>query len=264
MSIIKRQKTACKIYSTLFSVFFLLVFTNCGLDVYPFFDPPYTDGHIAYYTSDDAIQNYFSFITNETSDNNTENDFLGTEIYYKIYNNYSIMVSAENSVSSLNSSTTNSTAAIENLIDSRGYKPLKLSTGSLNPLIQDAGQNRYVYIRLNDYPTDSTRSAAIRIGSSSMSDSTSGSPLTYKGTSVFPRRYIDSDYGFNFNSSSSSNPLPKSGDADVNFSSSSSDSGVWYVDMYAVSVGRDSSFTSYYSKVLFLGSISIKEADYNN
>ncbi|MBQ2481529.1 MAG: hypothetical protein II516_09795, partial [Treponema sp.] len=83
------------------------------------------------------------------------------------------------------------------------------------------------------------------------------------GQPVMPRRYINSNYGFNFGQDDN-NPLPKNGDADVNYSSSSSDSGTWYVDMYAVSVGRDTSYSTSYSKVLFLGSVKIQESDYSD
>ncbi|MBQ4025563.1 MAG: hypothetical protein II611_09265, partial [Treponema sp.] len=68
---------------------------------------------------------------------------------------------------------------------------------------------------------------------------------------------------FNFGQDDN-NPLPKSSDEDVNYSGYSSESGVWYVDMYAVSVGRDVSYATSYSKVLFLGSVKILESDYKN
>ena len=231
---------------------FLLLLEACGLDTFYYLDPPITDGHTSYYTTEDGIYRYFSFVTNEESslgDNDqyfsssSELVFLGTEVYYKIYNNYSTMVSAENAIDSLNSSSSNYAAAAESLIESRGYKPLKFSSGSFIPLVEagSSPNNRHVYIRLNDYGTE----------------------VDYNGQPVMPRRYINSNYGFNFGQDDN-NPLPKNGDADVNYSSSSSDSGTWYVDMYAVSVGRDTSYSTSYSKVLFLGSVKIQESDYSD
>ena len=40
--------------------------------------------------------------------------------------------------------------------------------------------------------------------------------------------------------------------------------GIWYVNMYAVSVGRDASYTPYYSLVCHLGSVAIDENSEDN
>lgn len=253
---------------------FLLLLEACGLDTFYYLDPPITDGHTSYYTTEDGIYRYFSFVTNEESslgDNDqyfsssSELVFLGTEVYYKIYNNYSTMVSAENAIDSLNSSSSNYAAAAESLIESRGYKPLKFSSGSFIPLVEagSSPNNRHVYIRLNDYGTEVDYSKGICISSQPMDRYSPADALMHNGQPVMPRRYINSNYGFNFGQDDN-NPLPKNGDADVNYSSSSSDSGTWYVDMYAVSVGRDTSYSTSYSKVLFLGSVKISEGDYTD
>ena len=253
---------------------FLLLLEACGLDTFYYLDPPITDGHTSYYTTEDGIYRYFSFVTNEESslgDNDqyfsssSELVFLGTEVYYKIYNNYSTMVSAENAIDSLNSSSSNYAAAAESLIESRGYKPLKFSSGSFIPLVEagSSPNNRHVYIRLNDYGTEVDYSKGICISSQPMDRYSPADALMHNGQPVMPRRYINSNYGFNFGQDDN-NPLPKNGDADVNYSSSSSDSGTWYVDMYAVSVGRDTSYSTSYSKVLFLGSVKIQESDYSD
>lgn len=253
---------------------FLLLLEACGLDTFYYLDPPITDGHTSYYTTEDGIYRYFSFVTNEESslgDNDqyfsssSELVFLGTEVYYKIYNNYSTMVSAENAIDSLNSSSSNYAAAAESLIESRGYKPLKFSSGSFTPLVEagSSPNNRHVYIRLNDYGTEVDYSKGICISSQPMDKYSPANALMHNGQPVMPRRYINSSYGFNFGQDDN-NPLPKNGDADVTYSSSSSDSGTWYVDMYAVSVGRDTSYSTSYSKVLFLGSVKIQESDYSD
>ncbi|MBR6144064.1 MAG: hypothetical protein IKQ23_07260, partial [Treponema sp.] len=158
---------------------FLLLLEACGLDTFYYLDPPITDGHTSYYTTEDGIYRYFSFVTNEESslgDNDqyfsssSELVFLGTEVYYKIYNNYSTMVSAENAIDSLNSSSSNYAAAAESLIESRGYKPLKFSSGSFIPLVEagSSPNNRHVYIRLNDYGTEVDYSKGICISSQPM------------------------------------------------------------------------------------------------
>lgn len=253
------------------ALIFSMLLCTCGLDTFYYLDPPVTDGHTAYYTASDPLTLYFSFITNEESslgdnylffESGSDFSFLGTEVYYKIYNNYSTMVSVENSINSLNSSSSNYSQAAESLIESRGYKPLKLSRGNFSPLIQAGGspQNRHVYIRLNDYGTETDYQSGICVGTSQMSKYTPSSALTYAGSAVYPRRFIDSKYGFNFGKDDD-NPVPANGDSDVYYTSASEE-GVWYVDMYAISIGRDSSYSTSYSKVLFLGSIKISEDDY--
>ena len=61
------------------------------------------------------------------------------------------------------------------------------------------------------------------------------------------------------------NPLPVSGDEDVDWQTSvpEGDEGKWFVDMYAVTVGRDATFTYSYSRVLHLGSVTINQSDYD-
>jgi len=256
---------------------FLLFMESCGLDSFYYLDPPITDGHTPYANMPDKSLWYFSFVTNEDSslgDNDqyfsssSEFVFLGTEVYYKIYNNYTTMVNAENAIDSLNSSSSNYAAAAESLIESRGYKPLKFSGGSFIPLVEadSSPQNRHVYIRLSDFSKDNTEEKfqqGICISNNKMNFYSTANALMFNGQPVLPRRYINSRYGFNFGQDDN-NPLPKNGDSDVNFSGSATESGSWYVDMYAVSVGRDTSYSTSYSKVLFLGSVKILESDYNN
>ncbi|MBQ3648706.1 MAG: hypothetical protein II957_00730, partial [Treponema sp.] len=197
---------------------FLLLLEACGLDTFYYLDPPITDGHTSYYTTEDGIYRYFSFVTNEESslgDNDqyfsssSELVFLGTEVYYKIYNNYSTMVSAENAIDSLNSSSSNYAAAAESLIESRGYKPLKFSSGSFIPLVEagSSPNNRHVYIRLNDYGTEGDYSKGICISSQPMDRYSPADALMHNGQPVMPRRYINSRYGFNFGQDDN-NPLP--------------------------------------------------------
>ena len=256
---------------------FLLLLESCGLDTFYYLDPPITDGNTPYYNTEDGVKKYFCFITNEDSslgDNDqyfsssSELVFLGTEVYYKIYNNYSTMLSAENAIDSLNSSSSNYAAAAENLIESRGYKPLKFSSGSFVPLVEagSSPNNRHVYIRLSDLSKSNTEvdfQQGICISNQKMDKYYPANALMHNGQPVMPRRYINSNYGFNFGQDDN-NPLPKNGDADVTYSSSSSESGSWYVDMYAVSIGRDTSYSTSYSKVLFLGAVKIQESDYDD
>ncbi|MBO4319477.1 MAG: hypothetical protein J5857_03305 [Treponema sp.] len=245
-----------KVLTIFFTAFFLC---TCGLDTFYYVDSPVSDGHIAVYNSDDSLQNYFSCRTTEESPSenqfmfgSSECAFLGTEIYYKIYNNYSTMISTESSVDNMSSDSSSSSSSASYLIDTKGYKPLKLSSGSVFPLIKagNSPQNRFVYIKLMD-------NEPICLSTSVMNSYTSGNELLVDGNMVYPRRYIDSSKGFEFGKDDY-NPLPARTDEDVTWTETASEDGVWYVDMYAVSMARDVNYALQYSRPYRMGSISIR------
>lgn len=249
----------------------LFFFSSCGLETYYYLDPPNVE-HEPIYSSSDQLQFYFSFRTKEDGDNNTDQGtfkFLGTYVYYKIYNSYSEMKTREDAVSTLNSST-NYTAAADRIISTYKYQVLGFSAGSYDPTIESSGSSRYVYIRLNDYGDEEAYKASICVGSELLSSYDSNYAVKLAdGTVVVPKRTDGANvkHGFNFNSEDSSsdeNPVPVSDDPDVYLSTSASSEGTWYVDMYAISVGQDESLSKSYSQVAFLGSVAIYESDYED
>ena len=250
-----------------FAVFFaFFIFSSCGLDNYYYLDAPLQSGHIASHTTEAPDEQYFSCITNEEAGNSdffsnaSEFTFLGTDFYYRIYNNISQCQSVNSRVSGMISSTTY-TSATEYLISTAGYKNLKIHYGTIQPLIEAGASpdNRYVYIRITRGTTDDYEKA-IRIGSSGIKSSVEGDPLLFGSTPVYPVRIIENK-GFEFSNSDSANPVPKSGDEDFLYSSSPTEEGSYYVDMYAVSVGRDSSYTESYSQPYHMGTIKITVDD---
>lgn len=242
---------------------------GCGLDSFYYLDPPLQINE-PYYSGSDPLTRYFSFQTNESTATSEVNSgylnasssfiFSGTEVYYKIYNNYSTMLSVESRVDSYNSDSTNVSGSAEYLINTKGYVTLNTSSGNISPLIPATGENRYCYIRLMDYGNNVAYQNIICIGSQQFSYY---DPNNVISNTYYPRRSINSEYGFNFNSDDENNPLPVQGDDDFEYSSTASESGVWYVDMYAISVGRDDTFSRSYSKAERLGSITIYESDYD-
>ncbi len=221
----------------------------CGLDTYNYVESPTSGGHTAHYTNEDNTQKYFCFRTTEM-DSESEFTFQGTDVYYLIYNNVSTMQSMETTIDSMTAS-----SAAERLI-SFGYRPLQISGGATpSPLIEATGRNKYVYIRLTDYNTDNSPDyqSAICVGASEMTKFDASRLFGY------PRRYNNIRYGFNFGKDSD-NPLPQSTDSDTYFSASATASGTYYIDMYAVGVGLDTTSNSKsYSEVLRLGSMVIKD-----
>ena len=254
-----------KILSVVFSCAVLIVcfcVLSCGLDDYYYLQEP-LDLNCRTTPTDDYTKRYFSFLTRETGQNadylsdDSEYTFLGTEVYYKIYNNLSDAQSVYSKVVTKNSNSSTASAAASYLIDDLGYKTFRLSTGYISPLVKATGNNRYVYIRLTSYGDESAFQHGICVSDSALEQYDSSSALEYEGTVVYPRRYINSNYGFDFDDSDSSNPVPASGDDDYQCSSTVTLSGTWYVALYAVSVGRDSSYTNAYSKATPLGIVSI-------
>ncbi|MBQ9539559.1 MAG: hypothetical protein IJU95_09835, partial [Treponema sp.] len=141
-------------------------------------------------------------------------------------------------------------------LDSYGYKTLSLSSGiTPSPLIAQKGV--YVYIRLSDYNTSSSPDYKAVICTSSSKMTRFESSATVIG---LPRRYVNSSYGFDFGKDSS-NPLPSSSDSDY-YALSATASGSYYVDLYAFTVGKDTSDDSMsYSGAVHLGSVTISTSD---
>jgi hypothetical protein len=239
------------------SVCCLLFFSGCGLDEYYVVSAPTVVYNQPTYNTTDYSVKYFDFQTNDTANDTSDSSFkyLGTAVYYKIFNNYSTMASAYSAIVALNSSTTYSAAA-DKMIDSYGYRELSTKdSGTPSPLIGSASSNRRIYIRLMNYLSGNF-TAKIIVDWDGQTDS-----LSAAGTYV-PRRNVSGKYTFDFGRTSSDatySKIPDSSDSDVNYSSSFSDDAkaVWYVDMFAVAVGRDTTYTKYYSKVLHLGSVAI-------
>jgi hypothetical protein len=63
-------------------------------------------------------------------------------------------------------------------------------------------------------------------------------------------------YRYTSPNEANNDPLPASGDSDTRYSSSP-ESGIWYVNAYAVSVGQDTYLQPLYSQLLHLGYIAI-------
>ena len=242
----------------------LLLFSGCGLDEYYVVEGPVTSNHTPSVSDTKSLgydMRYFDFITRD-SDNAALSgsgfNYLGTAVYYKIYNNYSTMNTASSAITSLNSSTSYSAAA-DKMIDTYGYRELSTTSGTPSPLIPAGSNDRRIYIRLMNYQ-DSEYTAKIIIGYNG--------DISVAGTSV-PLRNISGTHSFDFGRTTINpdlNKVPVNGDIDVNYSSSFSDTDkkFWYVDLFAVAVGRDTTYTKYYSKVLHLGSVYINTADEDN
>ena len=250
----------CHVYELFFLAACCLCFFGCGLEEYYVLEAPFR-----IYSTPNADTTYdgryFDFVTNETGNSSisTSFDFLGTAVYYKIYNRYESIGSVTSALSSANNSTEYSAAATL-LRDKYKYRELGTASGTTTPLIASTGADRRIYIRLTNYQTDPRYQAKIIVG--------------YTGSSVAAGTWIPKREGnrnsFDFGRTSldpDTNKLPVEGDDDYNYSSSGFSSAypnTYFVDMYALSVGHDTTRTMYYSKVLHLGTVAIKAGETDN
>ena len=245
------------LFSKCLFIFCLFIFQACGLDTFYSLEPPVNIIHKPLYNTADHTQMYFDFYTNDTANKAlTGFNYLGTAVYYRIYNNYQTMLSRNASIDAVNNSSNYNTAA-ERLI-AYGYKELNTSEGSVSPLVAPSSSNsRHVEIRLTDNnEIDASNPDAAFLPYIKVDGSTSGFGK--------PRRE-EGNYKFDFGRTSKDSACPKPDFSDADFENGSfSEENKYYVDMYAVAVGQDNSFTPYYSNILHLGSVTIDPNEENN
>lgn len=253
---------------------FVFNFTSCGLDEFYVLDArPIVDySPIATEDSDgDYSQKYFTFRTNESSSRDYIGSdsafvFMGTDIYYKIYSSYSKMTSEIASLYSLSESE-NYTNAATRLIEATGYNYQKLECEGYtkSPLISATGTNKKILVRLTDY-FEVDREGNIEQQNSSRIE-VDNQPLTGAGNISKPRRNgIIGNCSFNFGRESKDsklNPKPKKDDPDYN-ETDFTEEGKYYISLYAVAVGRDTTYTTYYSNIAHLGTVKIDSDNENN
>lgn len=266
--------------------YFFLIFTlcsfcilnfSCGLDVYYYLTEP-ACYDVKQYTNTDPLEDCFLFKTAESSNYDSSSSsafkFSGTQIYYKIYNSYSTMVSRENTISSLLTSTTASATAAKDQLDSWGYKTLKFSNkvNTPDPIVKSSGSgtDQWVYLRLVNSADSDDYQACLCVSSSTMEKCESDKAQKDAAGNVLPplRNIMDSSnteyLSFNFGGEGDYDATPSSSDADVYYSTTSQ-ANTWYLDLYAVSTGWDTAtYDDYYSKPVFLGSMTIEEGVYSS
>lgn len=225
----------------IFSVFAgiaCLFFFACGIPVYYVIEPPQIE-HVATYETTDIPERYFSFICPyNSSTENSEFTLLGTDIYYRIYNNLDDMNADVSSISSRN--TEYSDSGYRRMIE-LDYQQLWLASGA-SPVVRKTSAVRTVELRLN---TDTGYSSRLY-------------DLTNETLISYPlRRGTGSTGSGNMTFDFTSNYYPEKNDSDVKIREGYNNEGAWYVNLYAVTVGRDVSLASQYSSLLHLGNLKI-------
>jgi hypothetical protein len=221
-----------------FVLFVISLFSSCGLETYAILEPPdilrYTSGTI------DAMDRYFSFRTSSGSPSD-EVSFQGTSVFYKIYASESVMNSDISSISTVN---IQYSANGYNRLTTLGYQ--ELNTDQRNDPLIPGSTGTAVVIRLFD---EASYTARVHGNDSDLTLPTWGIPLrrsNSKGFNFFATTQTEKD----------DNPVPLSGEPDVNYTGFTSGTE-WFINAYAVSVGRNTSYANLYSQLLHLGHIWI-------
>lgn len=237
------NKAFCRkriIFSLALTGCLILFNLSCGLDTFYVVDAPSNVIHQPDCTSIEYSDNYFEFYTVDRDYDSIK--FLGTDVYYKVYKSTSrLKTEAEDLQAAANRDDSNNSSA-DKLIQSYHFQPLR-GAGYEDKvvLIPTSGTNQRVSIRLSDYQ-------GIYLAQITLD----GENIYGSGSRVIPVRNLPDSPSFNF----SSNQTPKNEDADVNTSGSSSDKD-WYVSLFALAIGQDTTYTPIYSNILYLGSVKI-------
>ena len=244
-----------------FTACFVILNSGCGLDEYYVLEGPGAIVCPVYSASNPLVaeNKYVEFTTNSSDSSSGAFTIDGTDVYYKIYSSISTCTSEYSALNTLlnNSSTKSSSAS--SLINTYKFQKLKNTANSDDVFVSHDGLAVKVRIRLTQYLQDQSvdeYKALIYIGGIK-----SGVPIRYYGN-----RYFDfyRNNGTSFNA-----PLPRSTDYEEDVSSNTSTdstdtTGYWYINLYAVTRGHDSSFTTYYSPICHLGTLYIDPSSYYN
>lgn len=249
-----------KILSGIFSaLFFSMTFLSCGLDTFYVIPQPFQTGTIFLVGNDDPANNHVSFRTNETG-MSSDFSFDGTYVYYKIFSTQDTCSTSYNSIDAVNNDSNYEKAS--SMITS-SYKKLKKtdSTGKITDfLISGTGTNKTVMIQLTNYYSPdnviSGNESYIKIDNVSIYEPVRCINEITKKTFNFGW-YNKSDY-------TETCALPESGDEDFNGGSLPDGDSFYYIDLYAIGAGHDTTFKSYYSRPLHLGVIKVKPSASNN
>lgn len=211
----------------LFFVIISLFLCSCGLDVFYYLDPPYD----AVTPTEDPVYHMYQFRTADTQNDSVE-FYKGTQIYYRIYSNVNTLNSHTSSINTVNKDYSD---AGFNRILSYGYKPMK-SDQNETLFLPNSNSNSLIKIRLTNEGVG--YDAGIFKNETNI---------------AIPNRYdstINDKSIFDFDDESEYENIPVETDLDYEYVAGATE---WYVNAYAVSMGIDSSYSSFYSKVLHLG-----------
>lgn len=237
--------------------------SSCGLEEVLTVEEPTVTHNSPLYSSSDSLTWYFSFKSSSDSGPN----FVGTDVYYKIYNDSSKLTSERSSILSVNTSS-NSSDAAKRMIETYTYQPLGTSAATDSSVfVPELG--RSVAFRLKtslSYANDPASAvAADRYKSHACIGLKSDTQYIFKDYIPFRNGNKKSFDFFDANEDDKNrtrDALPQYGDSDYSCNESDKDKSFdeYFVQIFAVGVALNpETVTSSYSLVLDLGSVPIKK-----
>lgn len=276
-----------------FLVFAEALFFSCGLEEIITVNQPGGTANDPLYTSEEYLNWYCSFFTSEGGQ---PDSFVGTEVYYKIYNNSANLESQRNSIISVNT-TSNGSAAATRMITTYSFQPLNVYPAVSGRTVFAPNTNRNARVTFRPktrtgseaYSGDSFESfrACIKYQNQLRGFVSGVSGLVYlyydggnwsysgsydeRGggytavdysdiTFLIPYRSNNKSFDFfdELDTDSDENVEPEEGDDDYYHNSTASAEKTYYVQFFAVAVAFDTAnLTNSYSLVVDLGSMPI-------
>ncbi|MBQ0003079.1 MAG: hypothetical protein KBT21_06035 [Treponema sp.] len=234
-----------------------MTFLSCGLDTFYIIPSP-SEINLLTISNDDPGNNKVSFRTNETGIA-SDFSFDGTYIYYRIFATKEACESSYTAIDAVNNDSNYETAS-NRIISS--YKIIKFIDSGNNVddyLIGYAGLNRNIEIRLTNYFLPDSPMAEymsfIKIDGLS-----NYKPVRSESTSSNPKYF---DFGWrSFSGYNDTCALPDKDSED--FDKGTSSDGYYYIDLYAIAIGHDTTIKTYRSRPLHLGVIKVNSKASNN
>lgn len=223
-----------------------IFFISCGLETVSYITAP----ELNYLPENtDSLQRIYQFTTSDSL-NSDEPTYVGTTIYYRIYNNKTKMNSDINSIQNVNDDVVD---VGFNRMRDLNFVELGSSKKSLldSPLFERKFIDEEIIVRLYREGDSELFYPYFEVG---------GNYIQASGINVIPLR-AEASKSFQFYdylTDEKTDDFPQPDDIDVQYDSSAQDTK-WYVCAYAVSVGFISeTYSNYYSQLVYLGYIVVK------
>lgn len=230
---------------------------SCGLDTF-YIVPAPAELQLLTIANNVPQNNFVQFRTNETG---VASDFSfdGTYIYYRIFATQDACESSYTAIDAVNNDSNYETAS-NKIVSS--YKILKYanSYGVVDDfIINYASDNRNVEIRLTNYylPDSPIADYPSYIKINGLINCY---PVRSESTSINQKTF---DFGWrNYSGYNEKCALPDKDSED--FDKGTSKDGYYYIDLYAIAIGHDTTIKQYRSKPLHLGVIKVNSGASNN
>ena len=244
-------------------IFTGIFLSSCGLEEVLTVEEPTVTYNNPLYTSADPLTWYFSFKTSADSGEN----FIGTDVYYKIYNSSSTLSSERSSILAVNTST-NSSAAATRMVETYSYQSLGTSISTDNSVYFPERNSSVIFrLKTSKSADASTATSDDRYRYHACVGTRIGTSYNYELYIPYRNGNLKSFDFFDENEDDKNkvrDVLPVYGDADYKCAEADKDKTFdeYYIQIFAVGVALNpETVTSNYSLVLDLGSVTIKKGE---